>query len=71
MRTSGQELAADNRPTLGQFVLTDESNRITVPTFSESLAARTCIVEVWTFSHGEVSDTTGDFVDTGVDGYRT
>jgi predicted AAA+ superfamily ATPase len=60
--------AVDKDPSPGQFVLTGSSNFLTVPTISESLAGRAGFVEVWPFTQSEIAGTTGNFIDSVLDG---
>jgi predicted AAA+ superfamily ATPase len=60
--------AVDKDPSPGQFVVTGSSNFLTVPTISESLAGRAGFVEVWPFTQSEIAGTTGNFIDSVLDG---
>jgi hypothetical protein len=62
------KLAVDHDPTPSQFVLTASSNFLTVPTISESLAARAGFVEVWPFTPGEITGKPDRFIDSAFEG---
>lgn len=49
------KMAVDLDPTPGRFLITGSTNFLTVPTISESLAGRLAIIELWPFSHGELT----------------
>ena len=45
----------DEDPQPGRFLLTGSTNFLTVPTISESLAGRVCILRLWPLSEAELA----------------
>lgn len=57
------KLEVDKNPQPGQFLFAGSSRFLTVPTLSESLAGRACIVDLWPFSQGELVGRKERFID--------